>query len=62
MIAWMGWELINCNQHVDLTEFDLEKIIPQTKIPLGSYAEGQIHIKSNTLKVIRKMHQESKNY
>ena len=45
MIAWMGWELKNSRLDVDLSGEDEEKIVPHTKIPLGSYAEGFMGIK-----------------
>jgi hypothetical protein len=41
----MGWELKNSGLDVDLSGEDEEKIVPHTKIPLGSYAEGFIGIK-----------------
>jgi hypothetical protein len=41
MIAWMGWELKNAQQDVDIRGKVLNGL---KKIPLGSYAEGQIHI------------------
>ena len=37
MIAWMGWELKNAEQDVDISN---KKINAFKKIPLGNYVEG----------------------
>ena len=43
MIAWMGWELINAQQDVDVRNRRLNGL---AKIPLGNYVEG-LYITSN---------------
>ena len=62
MIAWMGWELINSGLDVDISKEDIDKIVPHTKIPLGSYAEAQVNIKSRTLKKLRQHHEKQVNF
>jgi hypothetical protein len=59
MIAWMGWELLNCGQDVDLMEMG-DGVIPLTCIPLGSHAEDYINIKGKTLRSIRQQFKRSK--
>ena len=54
MIAWMGWELINSGQDVDLMSLGSD-VIPLTSIPLGSYADDYINIKGKTLRLMRQM-------
>lgn len=44
MIAWMGWELMNCGQDVDIRELNVNAL---KKIPLGSYVEGLINIRGS---------------
>lgn len=39
MIAWVGWELINAAQDVDITGCHVNAL---RKLPLGSYVEGLI--------------------
>jgi hypothetical protein len=39
MIAWMGWELINAEQDVDIADRTVNAL---KRIPLGSYVEGFI--------------------
>ena len=43
MIAWMGWELINAEQDVDIKDKTMNAL---KKIPLGSYVEGLINVKN----------------
>ena len=57
MIAWMGWELINAGQAVDLREFE-QRIQPLTSIPLGSYIEDSLNIPSKTLSNMRQQYQK----
>ena len=52
MIAWMGWELLNSGQDVDMIPMG-DNVIPLTSIPLGSYAEDYINIKGKTLRTQR---------
>ena len=44
MIAWMGWELMNAEQDVDIRDCTVNAL---KKIPLGSYVEGFVNAKSN---------------
>jgi tRNA A37 threonylcarbamoyltransferase TsaD len=46
MIAWMGWELINAEQDVDISESTVQSI---KKIPLGSYVEGFVNVPKEPL-------------
>ena len=46
MIAWMGWELLNAEQDVDIRDM---KVNALKKIPLGSYIEGLVHHKAGSL-------------
>lgn len=39
MIAWVGWELINAEQDVDIKDRNMNGL---RRIPLGSYVEGLI--------------------
>ena len=41
MIAWMGWELINAEQDVDIRDVTVNAL---KKIPLGSYVEGLLSV------------------
>jgi hypothetical protein len=43
MIAWMGWELLNAQQNVDISGSTINAL---KSIPLGSYVEGLINQKS----------------
>lgn len=43
MIAWTGWELMNAEQDVDIRG---KKLNGLKRLPLGSYVEGLISIKS----------------
>jgi tRNA A37 threonylcarbamoyltransferase TsaD len=45
MIAWMGWELVNAEQDVDITDSTVQGI---KKIPLGSYVEGFVNVPKET--------------
>ena len=40
MIAWMGWELMNAEQNVDIRDSNVQ---PMKRIPLGSYVEGFVN-------------------
>lgn len=44
MIAWMGWELRNADQDVDIRDVTVNAL---KKLPLGSYVEGFVNVKSN---------------
>ncbi len=39
MIGWLGWELINAEQDVDIRDVTVNGI---KRIPLGSYVEGLV--------------------
>ena len=41
MIAWMGWELINAEQDVDIRDITVNGL---KRIPLGSYVEGLMNV------------------
>jgi hypothetical protein len=41
MIAWMGWELLNSEQDVDIRDVTVNAL---RKIPLGSYVEGLLNV------------------
>ena len=41
MIAWMGWELMNAEQDVDIRDVTVNAL---KKIPLGSYVEGMLNV------------------
>jgi len=41
MIAWMGWELMNAEQDVDIRDVNVNAL---KKIPLGSYVEGLLNV------------------
>jgi len=41
MIAWMGWELMNAEQDVDIRDVTVNAL---KKIPLGSYVEGLLSV------------------
>jgi len=47
MIAWMGWELMNAEQDVDITN---KTAYGLKKIPLGSYVEGLTGFRTTDLK------------
>lgn len=49
MIAWMGWELMNAEQNVDIRGHDMNAM---KKIPLGSYVEGLLNFKGQDLRKI----------
>ena len=40
MIAWMGWELMNAEQDVNIRDSFIQ---PMKRIPLGSYVEGFVN-------------------
>jgi hypothetical protein len=44
MVAWMGWELRNARQDVDIREVTFNAL---KKIPLGSYVEGLVSSKGH---------------
>ncbi len=41
MIAWMGWELMNAEQDVDIRDVQVHAL---KRIPLGSYVEGLLSV------------------
>ena len=49
MIAWLGWELLNAEQDVDVRGVNLHGF---KKIPLGSYVEGLLNIKGSDIRKI----------
>ena len=55
MIAWMGWEKINCGQMVDLRDIDLP--IVHTSMPVGNYSTDKMDIKGKTLRTQRQLSQ-----
>ena len=52
MIAWMGWELMNAEQDVDIRDVTVNAL---KKIPLGSYVEGMLNVGKNMQTVINKV-------
>lgn len=52
MIAWMGWELMNVEQDVDIRDVTVNAL---KKIPLGSYVEGMLNVGKNMQTVINKV-------
>lgn len=44
MIGWMGWELMNAEQDVDIRNMNLNAL---KRLPLGSYVEGFVNSKNN---------------
>ena len=52
MIGWMGWELVNAEQDVDIRNANVNAL---KRLPLGSYVEGFVnrkHIKAGFNKVM----------
>lgn len=49
MIAWMGWELINAEQDVDIRDSNVQGI---KKMPLGSYVEGFVNAPKDSEKTL----------
>ena len=47
--AWMGWELINASQDVDIKN---RRIFGFKKLPLGSYVENLVNIKYSDAKKV----------
>ena len=44
MIGWMGWELLNAQQDVDIQASTVNAL---KRIPLGSYVEGFVNARYN---------------
>lgn len=44
MISWMGWELLNCEQDVNIRDL---RINGYKKIPLGNYVVGLTNVKGS---------------
>ena len=52
MIAWMGWELINAEQDVDIRDSTVQGI---KKLPLGSYVEGFVNAPKENAETLHKI-------
>lgn len=52
MIAWMGWELINAEQDVDISDSTVQGI---RRLPLGSYVEGFVNAPKENAETLHKI-------
>ena len=58
MIGWMGWELINAEQDVDIRDCVVNAL---KKIPLGSYVEGFVSSQTDSYNNFKKV-MTNRNY
>ena len=52
MIAWMGWELINAEQDVDIRDSTVQGI---KRLPLGSYVESFVNAPKENAETLHKI-------